>query len=206
MNLTDKQLLPCPFCGGEAMLHLIEQDGPNFNGQYIDCVRCGSSTNLMFSVKEDCVPILREKWNTRAGQAAASVPREPTVAMIDAGWLKVNRRVCDNGDNYALADLWRAMYDAAPAVAQEAAKDGDDDLLRRLDRRCACPRCSECESERSEAAARIRALREEKARLYVSLELMCRKAERAEAERDAAIKALRQSNLLRLAVLNGAKP
>ena len=55
-------------------------------------------------------------------------------------------------------------------------------------------------------AETIQALREEKARLYVSLELMCRKAERAEAERDAAIKALRQSNLLRLAALAGAKP
>ena len=45
-------------------------------------------------------------------------------------------------------------------------------------------------AERAEAET-IRALWEEKARLYVSLELMCRTAERAESERDALKKELK---------------
>jgi len=64
MSINDP-LLPCPFCGGEAKLQHIQQEGPNFDGRYIDCVRCGASTNLMFSVMEDCIPSLVEYWNRR---------------------------------------------------------------------------------------------------------------------------------------------
>ena len=48
-----------------------------------------------------------------AGAAAASVAREPTQSMIYAVqgmWGRVERGT--------IADVWRAMYDAAPAVAQ----------------------------------------------------------------------------------------
>jgi len=59
-------LKPCPFCGGEAEMHEIDDpDEPNDGGCYIECVKCRASTNIRFSCMEDARPLLMEQWNRR---------------------------------------------------------------------------------------------------------------------------------------------
>lgn len=68
-------LLPCPFCGGEAKLMLADD-----NANFIECQKCGASTNLQYSIKDDARPDLIERWNRRA---AASVENSGPVTLAD---------------------------------------------------------------------------------------------------------------------------
>ena len=55
--MTDNELKPCPFCGGEARL----QHGPFIATMVsIKCTKCGINTPLCDRIKEAI-----EKWNTR---------------------------------------------------------------------------------------------------------------------------------------------
>ena len=67
MDDSDR-LKPCPFCGGSASAGFIGGDGDNAGGHYIECDKCGASTNLRFSCGEDARPLLIEQWNTRKGK------------------------------------------------------------------------------------------------------------------------------------------
>lgn len=55
-------LKSCPFCGSPAAFSGSD------NGNWIECTseRCGSSTNIRYSMGEDCRPLLAEQWNSRA--------------------------------------------------------------------------------------------------------------------------------------------
>ena len=68
-------LLPCPFCGYEAVEGEIGGDGDDAGGHFIQCSNgmCGASTNLRFACGDDPKPLLREQWNRRrtAERAAA---------------------------------------------------------------------------------------------------------------------------------------
>jgi hypothetical protein len=59
-------LEPCPCCGSEAKF-MDDGDGGNF----IECInrQCGLTTNLQYSLMEDCRPLLQEKWNRRTKKA-----------------------------------------------------------------------------------------------------------------------------------------
>jgi len=116
------------------------------------------------------------------GQVGAS--KEPTAKSGD-----VKNDPEASGLNPAGESRNRSRRETATADLSTTSPDLTD-LLRRLDSMDLSLREDESFTA-AEAAAAIRALVAENARLYVFLELMCRRAERAEAERDAAIKALR---------------
>jgi Lar family restriction alleviation protein len=70
------RLKPCPFCGGEAEWNQCEGDPLNLNdpmagANWIECLKCGASTNLRYSLMDDCRPLLGEQWNRRVAAAIA---------------------------------------------------------------------------------------------------------------------------------------
>ena len=67
MSDDEPKLKRCPFCGGVPQYSEIENDEnvPNAGGEYIECIDCGCSTVVMFSVKEDAKTHLIERWNRR---------------------------------------------------------------------------------------------------------------------------------------------
>ena len=78
------RLKPCPFCGGAAEMHQAhDPDGPNDQGYYVECGKCGASTNLRFSCGEDARPLLMEQWNRRTQDAEAL--KSERRAMITFG-------------------------------------------------------------------------------------------------------------------------
>lgn len=92
------ELKPCPFCGGAAhFFKITDLDDRNFGGDGICCGSCPVTTDLMFSLMEDCKPKLAEAWNRRE-QPAQVVPLthvlvpvdEPTDEMIDAACAAVD--------------------------------------------------------------------------------------------------------------------
>lgn len=81
-------LLPCPFCGGEAarvdngptkeqMQQALSWGGDaDDGGSFIHCTRCDASTALHFDRRENLV----SSWNERSGQAAISEYAERIVS------------------------------------------------------------------------------------------------------------------------------
>ena len=75
------ELLPCPFCGGEAH---FEMDDDRW--EWVECGSCGMQGNRSASLMEDCKPKLAEAWNRRAPsvpvpQGWKIVPLKPTAQM-----------------------------------------------------------------------------------------------------------------------------
>lgn len=64
MSSDSADLLPCPFCGGEAEIVLVEE-GDLRGGSCVQCPRCMASGNVEFGRKENFVA----NWNRRAGPA-----------------------------------------------------------------------------------------------------------------------------------------
>lgn len=82
MSTRNKNLLPCPFCGGAPELVEVEP-----KGYVVECTYgpCGASTNIRYSVMEDARPLVAVQWNRRAPhrkakktkQADATRPHNP---------------------------------------------------------------------------------------------------------------------------------
>ena len=55
-----EELLPCPFCGGEAKI-IETDDGNNVGGSCVECQSCLASSAVEFGFKET----LHSRWNRR---------------------------------------------------------------------------------------------------------------------------------------------
>ncbi len=66
------ELLPCPFCDGEAERIDIEEEGPNFGGSCIECKKCMASSPVHFDRKEN----LEDSWNQRSSNVLTAAHRE----------------------------------------------------------------------------------------------------------------------------------
>ena len=64
--MLSRELLPCPFFGGNAVYQTVAGEGENFGGEYIECQECGCSTKLWFPIKNSVTEIVREAWNKRS--------------------------------------------------------------------------------------------------------------------------------------------
>lgn len=79
------ELLPCPFCGGEAERFECEETD-NRGGDVIGCKHCQASTRVFFGRKEG----LLEAWNTRAAEGGSRMTEKwkpIETAPITGEWL-----------------------------------------------------------------------------------------------------------------------
>lgn len=59
------ELLPCPFCGGEAEIHAgIRVAGEVWAG-YAVCTECGAEAGYVGGIDRDVTAEIAEKWNRR---------------------------------------------------------------------------------------------------------------------------------------------
>lgn len=105
-------LSACPFCGGAAARHDIEarEDVDNAGASYIECSKCGATTQLHFDRKENLV----DSWNRRPpGNDYYLVPRE----IVDR-FPEINPVNYDHDDACAL-NAWgvEVVTSAAPNMA-----------------------------------------------------------------------------------------
>lgn len=99
------ELLPCPFCGGEAH---FDSDDDGWN--WIECGDCRVATNHRTSAMDDCRPLLAEAWNRRAGLQSppvALLAKKHTGMMVDyMGLIGQARSALKRGERSpALAEL-----------------------------------------------------------------------------------------------------
>lgn len=79
MTETPPELLPCPFCGGEAERTTIEEEGDNFGGDVITCKRCFASSHVEFGFKENIV----SHWNTRTDLISTRTYEDGVMAAAE---------------------------------------------------------------------------------------------------------------------------
>jgi len=61
------ELKPCPCCGCRAVMRQapLEPETSQSGGYYIECTGCHLTTLLMFSILDNCKPLLVGLWNRR---------------------------------------------------------------------------------------------------------------------------------------------
>ena len=69
-KMKNKELLPCPFCGGEAEV----LDYPEVKAYCVACLECGVET-LIYSSKEKVI----KNWNTRTNKIPVGNGKDYTV-------------------------------------------------------------------------------------------------------------------------------
>jgi hypothetical protein len=100
-----REMLPCPFCGGDAVFGEINshgEDTEDAGGHFIQCTNaaCGASIALIFPCMDDPKPQLLERWNTRAPAAGRTERSEPGDA---ADKLRHIARIIEQVDNRCMA-------------------------------------------------------------------------------------------------------
>lgn len=97
-NAPDKkgvELLPCPFCGGDAeRFDVQEEDDANRGSSCIQCKQCVASTALHFDRKENLV----SSWNARAALATCPAEMREPAAWVSPGQLAEHVDPPENGD------------------------------------------------------------------------------------------------------------
>lgn len=69
--MSEIKLIPCPFCGGEAVIYHQSSKYTNRDGNYVHCMECGCRTKLFecygntTKTHEDTKQEAIEAWNTR---------------------------------------------------------------------------------------------------------------------------------------------
>lgn len=107
-----RELLPCPFCGGDAeRIDFGPGDTENDGGSCIACKRCQASGPVEFGFKENFIA----NWNRRTALRAAPegyvlVPVEPTEEMLAA----CEHQWCVGSASDMARREWAAMLTTRP--------------------------------------------------------------------------------------------
>ena len=67
-TFDDEPVLPCPFCGSEPELGVVDdEDSQDHGGHFIQCTNqnCCGCIGLIFACGDDPKPLLVERWNQR---------------------------------------------------------------------------------------------------------------------------------------------
>lgn len=120
------EILPCPFCGGEAKRHDIEarEEIDNAGASYIECEGCGACTQLHFDRKENLVDSWNQRTSDGLGRRVVSMASVHPTLVVD---VQAHRDAAyKNGwdDGYAEGFGKAASATTSPApVAVEAWQD-----------------------------------------------------------------------------------
>lgn len=123
------ELLPCPFCGGDAEQLNFETVGtelgndPNAGGSCITCKRCGASSPVHFDRKEN----LYSSWNERSSSPAPQPATAPESGDRGAALMSLfeGRRydLASRSDRAKMAEIINQAFAASSHRAAEAMRE-----------------------------------------------------------------------------------
>lgn len=82
------ELLPCPFCGGEAKIVDLPEEY-NIGGVAVECQKCRASSTCCFPVKDDPKPHVIAAWNTRPVSELERLAREVVESRCEVESTKI---------------------------------------------------------------------------------------------------------------------
>lgn len=121
-NMT-KQLKPCPFCGGEAVVKINRGFNRTIFDVFVYCEKCGAST-CTYVLKETAI----KAWNQRADEDTGLTPNKVEQLKEDRRWLPVEDRL-PKDDNYILLSF--ENFDIPLIGRYKADADGGGSVLFR---------------------------------------------------------------------------
>lgn len=113
-----RELLPCPFCGGEAeRIDFGPDNADNEGGSCIACRRCQASGPVEFGFKENFIA----NWNRRAALRTA------TEGINPVAWIRYRSDGCYEGPimDDVIEDMRRKSGAWTPLYALAAAQEGE---------------------------------------------------------------------------------
>ena len=140
-------LLPCPFCGGDAERVDIPTVGselggdPNAGGSYISCMRCAACSPIHFDRKEN----LYSSWNDRLS-ATHRVARADADRLAEA-YARITDPDMDVWTGASPAFRQQAMNWLLPALQRSGLDPASIRASIRAAEREACARIAETEEE-----------------------------------------------------------
>lgn len=113
VEAESRELLPCPFCGGEAEINQIGNDHTPKRGFEVKCAAWGCATKKRAMVIRQPVEKAREfavaAWNHRAAPPTAAAP---TIAQINAA---LDAQIDDDDERHG--HVWNgAVRDCRAAI------------------------------------------------------------------------------------------
>jgi Lar family restriction alleviation protein len=114
--MTQHDLKPCPFCGGEAQRITIGEEEPNnAGGDVIVCKDCQACSRVEFGRKENLV----SAWNRRPTPAGDAVERVARMMNENIEAREIAKQ--EDADAYddsepRVQDYWQALARAAIAA------------------------------------------------------------------------------------------
>lgn len=94
------KLKPCPFCRGEAFVHMLGNEIAK--GYYIACDECGAKT-IVFGYEAEAI----EAWNRRTKRTAKVIEHDASITDTDGYKYQRSEYLCGNckkkvigGDEY----------------------------------------------------------------------------------------------------------
>lgn len=74
--MSENELKPCPFCGGEAV---VKPDYRYQTSRYIcECLSCGVENARVFDSEEDSI----KAWNTRPAQREVNITEDMAIDLV----------------------------------------------------------------------------------------------------------------------------
>jgi len=81
--MTDApDLLPCPFCGGDA--EIVDAVEAGSQAKVVCCKKCMCSSRVVFALMDDATFDLVSAWNARADLARPMTVAEAAKVLLDA--------------------------------------------------------------------------------------------------------------------------
>jgi hypothetical protein len=117
----------CPHCASDAEVNQTT-DG----GYFVECLKCGASTSLVYATGDDPLPMLMERWNRRAAVPAS----EPVdVKAIHSAVLALQCNPANSVEQRVafLAGVHRSAAVVSQFATQPAPVSGMPDLQRQRD-------------------------------------------------------------------------
>lgn len=88
-----KQLKPCPFCGGEAVVKINRGFNRTIFDVFVYCEKCGAST-CTYVLKETAI----KAWNQRADEDTGLTPHKVEQLKENQRWIPVEERLPKEDD------------------------------------------------------------------------------------------------------------